>query len=276
MRVVLLVIGALAAVLVFAAMAGAWRWRAATTQWAERLDQRPATGVVSFAGFDSLPAPVARYLRTALLEGQTRHRFAELHQEGQFLVKPPDGWRPFTATHRLTTEPPAFLWDAAISMGPGLAMRVRDRFLDGQGSMHGALLGLVTVVRVEGTPDIAAGALHRWLAEAPWCPVALLPTEGLRWSAIDDSSSRATLTVGRTTVSADFHFGADGLIHRVFVSARMRDVNGRGVPTPWEGRFRDYTEMAGMRIPAGGDVGWILDGAWQPYFRGTIVRATFR
>jgi hypothetical protein len=77
-------------------------------------------------------------------------------------------------------------------------------------------------------------------------------------------------------VSADFHFGADGLVQRVFVPARMRDVNGRGVPTPWEGRFRDYAEMAGMRIPVGGDVGWILDGAWQPYFRGTIVRATFR
>jgi hypothetical protein len=276
MKVVLLIIGALAAALVFAAMAGAWRWRAATTQWAERLDQRPAARGVSFAGFDGLPAPVARYFRAVLVERQPHYRFAELHQEGQFLVKPPDGWRPFTATHRLTTEPPAFLWDAAISMGPGLAMRVRDRFLDGQGSMHGALLGLITVVRVEGTPDIAAGALHRWLAEAPWCPVALLPTEGLRWSAIDDSSSRATLTVGGTTVSADFHFGADGLIHRVFVPARMRDVNGTGVPTPWEGRFAGYTQMGGMRIPAGGDVGWILDGVWQPYFRGTITAATYQ
>jgi hypothetical protein len=276
MRVVLLVIGALAAALVLAAVAGAWRWRAATTQWAERLDQRPAAGVVSFAGFDTLPAPVARYLRAVLVEGQPHHRFAELRQEGQFLVKPPEGWRPFTATHRPTTEPPAFLWDAAISMGPGLAMRVRDRFLDGQGAMHGALLGLVTVVRVEGTPDIAAGALHRWLAEAPWCPTALLPRPRLAWTALDDATARATVTAGRTTVSADFHFGTGGLVERVYVADRMRDVKGTGVPTPWEGRFHGYTDFDGMKIPAGGDVGWVLDGTWQPYFRGTITEARYQ
>lgn len=252
------------------------RWGAATRRWVVRLGDTGATETVTLSGLDSLPVPVVRNLRVVLREGQPRYRAAELRQTGRFLVKAPDGWRPFTATHRLTSVPAAFLWDASISMGPGLAMRVRDRFLDGQGSMHGALLGLVTLVRVEGTPEIAAGALHRWLAETPWCPTALLPRPGLEWTALDDSTARVTATGGSTTVSAEMHFGPDGLVERVDVPARMRDVNGTGVPTPWEGRFHGYMDVGGMRIPAGGDVGWIIDGAWQPYFRGTIISARYR
>jgi hypothetical protein len=276
MRTVLRLLALLVAVLGAAVAVAGRRWRGATDEWTARLGGESAAGTVSFAGFDSLPAPVARYFRAVLREGQAGYRHGVLTQKGQFLVKPPDGWQPFTATHTLTTDPPGFVWDASIRIGPGLAMRVRDRLVDGQGSMHGALLGVVTVVRVEGTPDIAAGALHRWLAEGPWCPTVLLPRPGLEWSAMDDSTARVTVTAGGTTVSAEMHFGPDGLVERVYVPERMRDVNGTGVPTAWEGRFHGYIEMGGMRIPAGGDVGWIIDGVWQPYFRGTLTGATYR
>jgi hypothetical protein len=276
MRTVLRLLALLLAVLGAAVALAGRRWRGATAEWTARLGGEPAAATVSFAGVDSLPAPVARYFRLVLREGQPWYRHGVLQQRGQFLVKPPDGWQPFTATHTLAADPPGFVWDASIRVGPGLAMRVRDRLVDGQGSMHGALLGVVTVVRVEGTPDIAAGALHRWLAEGPWCPTVLLPRRGLVWTPIDDSSARVTVTAGAATVSADLHFGPDGLVQRVYVAERMRDVNGIGVPTPWEGRFHGYAEMGGMRIPAGGDVGWVIDGVWQPYFRGTVTGATYR
>lgn len=275
MRTVLRLLGLLLAVLGAVVAVAGRRWRVATAEWTARLGADSTTGTVSFTGVDPLPTPVARYFRTALRDGQPRYRHGVLQQRGQFLVKAPEGWQPFTATHTLVTDPPGFVWDASIRLGPGLAMRVRDRLVDGQGSMHGALLGVVTVVRVEDTPGIAAGALHRWLAEGPWCPTVLLPRPGLGWTAIDDSSARVTVTAGATTVSADMHFGPDGLVERVYVADRMRDVNGTGVPTPWEGRFHGYTEMGGMRVPAGGDVGWVIDGAWQPYFRGTVTGASY-
>ena len=47
------------------------------------------------------------------------------------------------------------------------------------------------------------------------------------------------------------------------------------MPTPWEGRFTDYVRTNGMMIPGAGEVGWILDGTWTPYFRGRTVRAEF-
>ena len=74
------------------------------------------------------------------------------------------------------------------------------------------------------------------------------------WTALDDASARATLSVASTTVSLDFHFGADSLVSRVFTPARARDVSGRSVPTPWQGRFSRYEERGGMRIPLAGEV----------------------
>lgn len=212
MRTVLGLLALLVAVLGAAVAMAGRRWRGATAEWTAKLGGESAAGTVSFAGFDSLPAPAARSFRSVLRQGQPGYRHGVLTQKGQFLVKPPNGWQPFTATHTLTTDPPGFVWDARIRIGPGLAMRVRDRLVAAQGSIHGALLGLVTVVRVE----------------------------------------------------------------QVYVAERMRDVNGTGVPTPWEGRFHGYTEVGSMRIPAGGDVGRVSNGASQPYFRGTITGATYR
>jgi hypothetical protein len=42
-------------------------------------------------------------------------------------------------------------------MALGVTVRVRDAFAGGEGSTYGTLLGLKTVIRLEGTPEIAAG-----------------------------------------------------------------------------------------------------------------------
>ena len=123
---------------------------------------------------------------------------------------------------------------------------------------------------------MAAGALSRYLGEAVWLPTALLPSAGVTWVAIDDSTARATLTDGAVTVSADFHFGSRGEILGSTMT-RYRDVNGRGVLTPFEGRCsRQYRRVDGMMIPAGGEVAWQLPGGRFAYWRGTVEGAMYR
>jgi uncharacterized protein DUF6920 len=163
------------------------------------------------------------------------------------------------------------VWDARISMAPGLAVRVRDALVDGRGSTLGRLAGLITVVDVNGSPDIASGALHRYLAEAAWLPTALLPSSGVLWSAIDDSTARATLGIGETSVWLDFHFGQGGLVERVYTPARARDVGGTAVPTPWEGRFTRYEAQHGFLIPIEAEVAWLLPSGRQAYWRGHVT-----
>ncbi len=255
------------------------RWNSRTAaQIAEltRESQRAGTTTYDSAQLQGLPAPVERYFRTVLRDGQPLIRRAQLRQRGQFLVRPtPDGWRPFVATETFVTNPAGFVWDARIQMAPGLPVRVRDGFVAGRGSMHASVLAVWSLAAVENTADVAAGALHRYLAEAVWLPTALLPTHGVTWSPIDDRHARASISAGNTTVSLDFAFGADGRVESVFTASRMRDVKGRAIPTPWRGRFTRYEQRDGMEIPIEGEVEWLLPDGPQVYWRGEITDAKF-
>ena len=274
MRMALVVIVVVVVIGVFLGVgAGVWRARTrAVVTKIERLAETSAVPAYSASQLEGLPAPVERYFRAVLRDGQPIIRHALLRQRGEFLVNPTkNGWSPFVATQDIVPIPPGFVWDARIRMAPGLSVRVRDAFAEGEGQMYGTVLGLKTVIRVERTPDIAAAALQRYLAEAVWAPTALLPSSGVTWTAVDDSTSRATLSTGATTVTIDFHFGADSLIWSIFTPSRARLVNGRSVPTPWRGRWLKYGERGGMRIPIKGEVQWDLPEGPQPYWRGEIV-----
>lgn len=155
-------------------------------------------------------------------------------------------------------------------MAPLVVVRVRDSYLGGSGAMLVRLAGVIPMVDQSGSPELAAGALHRYLAEAVWFPTALLPSQVVSWESIDDHSARATLNDGNTTVSLDFRFGEDGEIVQAYTPARSRDVNGTGVPTPWLCTYRDYAQVDGMRIPAEGEVGWVLPEGMLSYWRGKV------
>jgi hypothetical protein len=280
MRVFLMLIAVLVAAALGLLVGGNLRWRRTSDRMVAQLAAE-GTAIASPAPFrssdlDSLPAPVAAYFRAAISEGRTPARTVHLTQEGSFLLSPKTGgWQPFTATQDIATQPAGFLWDARIRMGPGLVVRVRDGYVGGEGALRAAVLGLVTVARVEGTPEMAQGELLRYLAEGVWVPTALLPSAGVRWSAIDDSSARATLRSGETEVSLDFFFGADHLVTRIFTAVRPYDQHGENVPTPWQGRFAEYAERDGMRIPLYGEVEWLLASGAQLYWRGRVLSIAY-
>jgi hypothetical protein len=275
MRAVLIVLVVLAVALLTAVGLAGWRWRADTAKAVARLRGTAAdadAARLSEGALAGLPAPVARYLRAVLREGQPLPRSVRIEWRGDFLVRPPDGWGPFTATQVVAIRPGGFVWDARMRMAPGVSVRVRDGFVHGEGSMRAKALGLFTVVSVEGTPEIAGAALQRWLAEAAWYPWALAPGQGVEWTPLDDTSARATTRVAGVTASIDYHFGPDGLVVRVYAAERGRDVNGRSVPTPWEGHLAEWGEGGGVRVPLAGEVAWLLPGGRQAYWRGRITK----
>jgi len=277
MKIVALILGLLLLCLGGLLAFGEYRWRAGTARLVARLKQGGSAASrarFSASQLEGLPVPVIRYFRAALRDGQPLVRYAHFQQKGQFLLQL-GKWASFEATQEIATQPPGFVWNASIRMAPGLAVRVRDGFVDGRGSMLASLMGLRQLVHVEGTPDIAAGALHRYLAEAAWFPTALLPSAGVVWTPLDDSSARATLTAGATTVSLDFHFDTDGLLQSVFTRERARDVDGRSIPTPWQGRWSSYEERGGMRIPLAGEVEWLLPEGAQVYWRGRVTEIVY-
>ncbi|MBC7897530.1 MAG: hypothetical protein H7066_19075 [Cytophagaceae bacterium] len=256
-------------------LAAGYRWNGATE--ATRLLlvqglQTPAS-TVDLSALDSLPAPVQRYLREVLKQGQPMIQQVRLTEEGTFLTRPEnDGWGRFTATHDIVPVPAGFVWDARISMGPGITVRVRDSFVNGAGSMFGSVHGMFRVMSMENTPEMAEASLQRYLAEAVWVPTSLLPVSGVQWTALDSASARATLTSASTRATLDFHFDpATGLVSRVFAEARGRAVGGSVVPTPWQGRWSEWSMRNGMKIPSAGEVEWLLPEGPQPYYRGRLA-----
>ena len=228
---------------------------------------------------EGLPTPVARYFLFALQAGQPLVRAARVEHYGTFAAQP-DAWERFTSVEHFRVRPPAFVWNASIRIGrlPSmLGVRVRDGYLNGEGTMYGAVAGLVPVADQQGTPEMAAGALARYLAEAVWFPTALLPGNagaGVTWTPLDDRTARATLVDGLVSVSADFHFSPRGEVLRIS-GERYRDVAGRGVLTPWDARLREYTRRNGMMVPTYGEVAWRLPEGRQAYWRGRITRITY-
>ncbi|HET7620805.1 MAG TPA: DUF6544 family protein [Gemmatimonadaceae bacterium] len=259
-------------------------WRRSSRQLVSQLlletAQPPERGVMEEPALvpADLPAPVARYFAFALPSKPVRIRTAQIRWTGEFRMRPGGGWRPFEAEQNFTASPPGFVWDAQIRMMPLVPVRVRDSYIAGGGAMLGRVGGLMTVVNEGGTPEMAASALTRWLGEAVWFPTALLPgaarSEGVRWTAIDDSTARATVSDGRNTASADFHFAPSGEVTGM-TALRYRDVNGTGVLTPFEGQYRDYSRRNGVMVPMSSEVAWLLPEGRFAYWRGRPLEVKY-
>lgn len=269
--------------LVYGAVWAAGHWRAgeATRDVVQRMEAAAAAASARPARHDraeleGLPPPVQRYFRRALPDGARIARAVTIEQTGQFDTgQNVERWVPFTAWQRNVAARPGFVWDASMAMGNGVRIRVLDAYVAGEGLMRPSLMGLVPLAESRGGGEIARGELMRWLAEAVWMPTALLPGQGVRWTPVDDRSARATVRDGDVEVSLLFRFGDDDLVASVRSEDRGRSVDGRFVPTPWEGHFRNPQPREGMLVPMQGEVAWVLPEGPRPYWRGTITALAY-
>lgn len=260
-----------------AVVAGNLRWSRATTRAVARVGRASGDGVgrrYSASELAGLPAPVVRYFDFALTPGQRLVRRARVEQRGEFALQPGE-WRRMRATQTFWVGPPAFVWDASIAMLPGIDVRVRDGYLGGSASMKASVAGLVSVLDQADTPGLPEGALVRYLAEAPLVPTALLPSAGVVWTAVDDSTARATISDAGITVAVTVQFAASGEITGI-AADRYRDVNGVGVLTPFRGRWSSYRRVDGMMVPTAGEAGWLLPEGTHDFWRAELTAFEFR
>jgi hypothetical protein len=181
-------------------------------------------------------------------------------------------WKPFTSRQRVVTRRPGFLWDAQVVMFPGLPVHVEDSYIAGHGHLIAKVLGLFTVADSQGEGEIARGEFMRYVAESPWYPTALLPSQGVRWEAVDDASARATLIDGSIGLTLLFRFNDAGLIASVRAEARGAGVGKDGIMVmlPWDCALSDYQPQGGMLIPMIGEAAWVRPGGRKVYFVGHV------
>ena len=270
-----LIISVLVAALLIAAAYGKSRWTKSSERLLAKIEAARLPAAISrydVRELEGLPTPVQRYFRAVLHDGQPIITAVSIEQVGSMnMSETAQRWKPFTAKQRFVTRRPGFLWDAKIMMLPGVPVYVHDAYIAEDGLLNGAVLGLIPVVNVSGTPEMAQGELLRFFAEAAWYPTALLPSQGVHWQPIDERSASATLADGNVAATMTFSFHEDGLIDTVRAEARGRVVGGISSTAPWKGRFWNYALRDGVRIPLEGEVAWMLPEGAQTYWRGKVT-----
>jgi hypothetical protein len=275
---------ALAAIAVGLTAYGATRWAEATrtltnglnaarinektqSQFRRNYDERELEG---------LPAPVQRYFRAVLTEGQPVISGAKIGLAGTFNMSTTgEQWKPFTSRQWVATQRPGFLWDAKIRMRPGIPVRVVDSYIAGKGLLHAAILGFFTMADISGDGEIARGEFMRYFAEAAWYPTALLPSQGVRWEAVDGHSANAIIMDGPLSLTLLFRFNDAGLIGSFRAEARNAAVGKEMLMRPWEGRWSNYQIRDGMTVPFTGEVAWMHPQERKPYFHGTVSSLSY-
>jgi hypothetical protein len=275
-----------AAVVVIAAVGlttiGSARWTDTTQSLTARLEAgrvSPASSTqVRFNDreLEGLPTPVQRYFRVALTPGQAIVSAATIQMSGTFnMSATSEQWKPFKSLQRVTTRRPGFLWDARISMMPGLTVRVVDSYITGSGLLKASILGLFTMADMQGDGDIARGEFMRYFAEAVWYPTALLPSQGVRWEAVDEHAASATMVDDSLSLTLLFRFDEAGLIESFRAEARGGMVDKVMVQAPWEGRFSDYQTRDSMLVPLAGEVAWMRPEGRKTYFKGDVAQLRY-
>ena len=225
---------------------------------------------------EGLPSPVQLYFQRALKPGQKIVAGVEISHVGTFnMSQQGQRWRPFSSDQRVVTQRPGFVWSGRINLFAGAAAFVHDAYVAGHGILSPTLMGLFSLGKQQHGDALDRAELIRYLAEAAWYPTALLPSQGVSWSAVDKHSANATLRDGRSTVTLLFSFNEHGMIASASSDARGAIDGGVLIMRPWEGRWSTYRRREGMRVPTSGEAAWLVHGRRMPYWRGVVTSLTY-
>jgi hypothetical protein len=267
-----------------------WHWNKSTQALVKRIhDARQQQLEAPFSQSDliNLPAPVQRYLRAALKDGQPIITAAKFSHAGTFnssVAEP--SWKPFTSNQTVVVNKPGFVWDARVKMFPLINVNVHDAYVSGEGVLQASILGLFDVANmnssgaiargdIKGAEAMSQGELLRFLAETPLYPTSLLSRHGMKWDAIDDHSARVTMLGEELQVTMVFKFNENDLIETVWAAARGRNAGQNVEYMPWQGHFANYAERSGIMIPQDAEVEWLTPEGPKPYYRSKLISILF-
>lgn len=264
------------AILVWQAQSN-WTKNASTFSQKITSDSFKKAEYVNLAEVSGLPEPVKRYFHLVLQDGAPIINAAYVTQSGGFRAKPEmQEYSNMQAEQYFSSRPRAFVWNAKISMLPGIAINVLDSYIEGKGGMKVKMLSLFNIIDAQNQNELNEGALQRFLAEAVWFPTALLPSQGVVWTELDKNKAKATITDVNITTSLEFTFNEKGEIISAYTPARYKEVDGKYEPTPWRAKYLNYIDINGYLVPSYGEVEWHLKDKIYSYWRADVVEIKYK
>lgn len=219
------------------------------------------TAVITEADIESLPYPVARWLKVSGVAGSEKVNIAWMSQNVKMKMKPgQEKWSDATSEQLFGIADPSFVWTVRMKMLPFIELYGRDKFTGGKGEMLIKILSLIKVVDEKGV-KMDEGSMQRYLAEMVWIPSAAL-SNYIRWEAIDSLSSKAIMTCGDIAVSGTFFFNEQGEFVK-FSTMRYKGNDADAGRYEWVVNVQEHARFNGIKIPSKMEVSWMLDeGEW--------------
>jgi hypothetical protein len=217
-------------------------------------------GVVTEEMLSDFPEPVRRYL--------TYTGVVRLRQKGAMRAGPGQPWMPLAAQEHYCVDPPGFVWDGTLRLGPVRVVRVRDEYLGGAGRMLVKVASLLPVVDASGE-EMDQGSMMRYLSEMIFFPAAFLG-DNISFQAVDHGSAQVTLTDHGRTATGTIYVDGQGRLTN-FAAMRHRMAGGRQVLTAWSTPVSAYGEFEGLRLPVRGKAVWKLPSGDLDYIDVTIT-----
>ncbi len=232
---------------------------------------------VDWHAIGKTPPPVRRYLHNVLKDCPRPIATASFVPRGRLRTRGDSPrWLSFDARHAVRPARAEFTWEAKVRVLGPLHLKVVDSLIDGHGVGKVYALSVLQVAASKRCIEMDCGALHRFLAEAVWYPTALVPSQQLSWSAIDDRHAAATISTATASVDLQFRFNDANEIAAIHTPARWGRFGGRFEQRAWEGHFTGYETVHGIRIPLRGNVGWFAGRDWQMVWEGELRDAAYQ
>jgi hypothetical protein len=195
--------------------------------------------IFSYSQLQGLPAPVQRYFRHVIKEGQPYISYVRLMHDGQFKTAPNKNWVNINGEQYFTTAKPGFIWKGSTSM-----FTANDQYILNRGKLTVSLFSVFKIAGGQGE-KYNQGELLRWLAESVWFPTNLLPNENLQWKPVDMHHAHLVFTYKGLSLLYLVTFNDKDEIAQL---ETKRYMNEKSLET-WIGKVSDYGVKNGMMIP---------------------------
>lgn len=203
----------------------------------------------NYKQLEGLPTVVQSYFKHVLKEGQSYINNVRLKHDGNFKTAKGKKWSKIRGKQYFTTKNPGFIWNGEIGI-----VSAKDMYLNDKGSLTIKLLNFFKIAEEKGK-TINQGELLRWLGESVWFPTNLLPSDNLKWEAIDDKSAKLLFNYKDLELFYIVTFNDNNEIIKLETN-RFMDAN---TIKPWVGECSNYQKINGMKIPFNIKATWKLD-----------------
>lgn len=218
-----------------------------------------------------LPAPVQRYFTYCGYIGTPKMSYIKIdYQDVEFLFDKDKPIKIDYTQYNFANKPNRIAYiDSSMY---GIPFEGLDTYLGGRGSMKGVLAKLFTLFDQTGTV-MDQSSLVTFLSEILLIPSTALQ-DYIKWEAIDDLHTKATMSCYGISVSGIFTFNGNGEMLSFETNDRSAaTTDGSSETIKWSVLCNEYTDINGIKRPTVFQAVWHYDSGDLVYFdgKGTIT-----